>query len=138
MASDLHESFSTSEDIPLPSDRSVGWVFGTVALIVALLWRGNATVWMPAVVASIGFFTVSFAAPRVLRPLNIVWFKFGMLLNKIVSPIVMFILFIVTIVPAGLLMRMRYDPMRSKRRPDRETYWVERSDDVNSSMQNQF
>ena len=93
---------------------------------------------MPAVVASIGFFTVSFAAPRVLRPLNIVWFKFGMLLNKIVSPIVMFILFIVTIVPAGLLMRMRYDPMRSKRRPDRETYWVERSDDVNSSMQNQF
>ena len=138
MTSDLHESFSAREDIPLPSDRSVGWVFGVVALIVALLWRGNAAVWMPAVLASAGFLVVSFTAPQILRPLNIVWFKFGMLLNKLVSPVVMFILFVVTIVPAGLLMRMRYDPMRSKRRPDRDTYWVERSDDLNSSMQNQF
>ena len=138
MASDLHESFSATEDIPLPSDRSVGWVLGAVALIVALLWRGNAAVWVPAAAAGVGFLAVSFVAPRILRPLNIVWFKFGMLLNKIVSPVVMFILFIVTIVPAGLLMRMRYDPMRSKRRPDRDSYWVERSDDMNSSMQNQF
>ena len=93
---------------------------------------------MPAVVASIGFFRFNFAAPRVLRPLNIVCYEFAILLNKNVCPVVMFILFIVTIVLASLLMRIRYDPMRSKRRPDRETCWVECSNDVNFSMQNQF
>lgn len=138
MAIDLHENFSSREDIPLPSDRSVGWVFGAVAFIVALLWRGDAAVWVPAVVAGAGFLAVSFVAPRVLHPLNVVWFKFGMLLNKIVSPVVMFVLFVMTIVPAGLLMRMRYDPMRSKRHSDRDTYWVERSDDLKSNMENQF
>ena len=138
MASNLHESFSSKEDIPLPSDRSVGWVFGGVALIVALLWRGNSAVWMPALAIGLGFLAVSFTVPGILRPLNIVWFKFGMLLNKVISPLVMFILFAVTIVPAGFLMRMRYDPMRSKREPENDTYWIDRSEDTKSSMKNQF
>ena len=138
MAINLHENFSSNDNIPLPSDRSVGWVFGVVALLVALFWRSNTAVWIPAVMTGVAFLAISFTVPGILRPLNVVWFKFGMLLNKIVSPLVMFILFVVTIVPAGFLMRLRYDPMRGKRQPDHDTYWIERSDDLNSDMKNQF
>ena len=138
MASSLHETFASNDDIPLPSDRSVGWVFGGVALIVALVWNSTPWVWGPAAAIGLAFLTISFTVAGILRPLNIVWFKFGMLLNKIVSPVVMFVLFALTIVPAGFLMRLRYDPMRSKRLSGQDSYWIDRSEGSQSSMQNQF
>lgn len=133
----MHEHYKSGE-IPLPSDRSVGWVFAAVAAIVALLWRDNTAVWVPAAIICAGLLAISFTVPRILRPLNIVWFKFGLLLNKIVSPVVLLILFALVIVPAGLLMRLRYDPMRSKRRPDLDSYWLKRETHAGSDMKNQF
>ena len=90
----------------------------SIALVVAYFWRNDPTVlnvslWIAGVLA-----LVSLSVPILLRPLNIVWMRFALLLSKVMNPIVMFLLFLVAIVPAGLLMQIGYDPLR--RTPGRQ------------------
>ena len=137
MAKNFHEQYSTAEHV-LPSDRSCGVVFALVALVVAYLWRSHSVVATVALLAAAALLIVSFLAPSALRPLNIVWFRFGMLLNKVISPIVLFILFAVAIVPFGLAMQLVRDPLRT-RRSAANTYWIPRGEDAaRSDMSNQF
>ena len=65
--------------------------------------------------------------PAALAPLNRLWLKFGLLLHKFVNPIVMTLLYVSTIVPIGVLMRLSgKDPLRLKPSPDAESYWIVR------------
>jgi len=111
-----------------------------VALIVAAWWRNSPIVpWVAlGVAAALG--ALSFAAPKVLKPLNLVWFRIGLLLHRVVNPLVMFAMFAVVFVPAGLIMRIWHDPLRSRRAGAGSTYWIERSSSVQKlgSMTNQF
>lgn len=136
MAKNFHEHYDRPE-LPLPPDRSTGLVFTAIALIVAYFWRNDQTVLVPALSIAAVLGIVSLVAPSVLRPLNIVWMKFALLLSKVMNPIVMFLLFLIAIVPAGLLMQIGYDPLR-KRRGESHTYWKERKKIEGSSMTNQF
>lgn len=135
----FHESYAES-DVKPPSARSTGLVFVGVAVIIAVLFRANAVVMPVALTVAGVLLLLSLAAPRLLEPLSIVWFKFGMLLGRIVNPIVMFLMFAIAMVPMGLLMRIGHDPMRSKREPDATTYWLEpdAAEAKVSSMKNQF
>lgn len=138
MSRNFHESLAENP-VALPSERSTGLVFAAVALIVAYLWRANATVVLVALGLAVALAGVSLISPSLLRPLNVAWFKFGLLLNKIVSPVVMLALFAVVIVPFGLVMQLRADPLRKRRKPDAKSYWIERDDSTpKSSMANQF
>ena len=138
MPHSFHESYAAGEVKP-PSDRSVGLVFAGVALVVAVLWRNNLAVVLAALVCAGALAALSFAAPTLLRPLNLVWFKFGLLLHKIVNPVVMFALFAVVFVPAGALMRIWHDPLR-RRRANGSSYWIDRTAKQGppGSMTNQF
>jgi hypothetical protein len=136
MAKNFHEKFE-EKALPLPPDRSTGLVFTVVALVVAYLWRGSPTVLYTALAAAAALALASFTVPIVIRPLNIVWMKFALLLSKIMNPIVMLALFLIAIVPAGLIMQTRYDPLRRKRAPVK-SYWIERQPGAPSSMSNQF
>jgi hypothetical protein len=84
--------------------------------------------------------SLSVIAPSIIKPLNIIWFRFGLILHRIVNPIVMFAIFAVVFVPAGAIMRLWRDPLRSKRIEGRSTYWIERkkNEDSQESMLNQF
>jgi hypothetical protein len=135
MAKNFHEHYERPE-LPLPPDRSTGLVFAIVALVVAYFWRTDPMVLQVALWAAGILAAISFIVPIVLRPLNIVWMKFALLLSKVMNPIVMLLLFLIAIVPAGLLMQIGYDPLRRKR-GEGKTYWIERKPDV-SSMKNQF
>ena len=137
MANNFHEHFA-HEEVPLPSDKSTGVVFAVVALVIAYLWRANPAVLWPALSIAALLLAVSFLAPQVLRPLNVVWFKFALLLNKIMNPIIMLALFAVAIVPFGLLMQLRRDPLQLKRRDDAKTYWIEHDAKAVNNMSNQF
>lgn len=138
MASNFHEQYEQHE-APLPSERSTGLVFAAVALIVAWLWRANATALYGALTAAVAFAAVSLLAPRLLRPLNIAWMKLAMLLNRIMSPVIMAVLFLIAIVPAGLIMQLCRDPLRRRRPKSAETYWIERQTlSPPGSMTNQF
>jgi len=134
----FHESF-VEDEIPLPSDRSTGLVFAGASAIIAILWRSNATVFLSAAAIALVFLAVALLMPHVLRPLNIAWMKFALLLNKIVSPLVMFILFAAVIVPFGAIMQLRSDPLRKRRDSNQQSFWVERNPaNSEGSMSNQF
>ena len=115
MSSNLHEQYERPE-LPLPPDRSTGFVFTIVALIAAYLWRTDPAVWKIALGIAAILAVASLTAPILLRPLNIVWMRFALLLSRVMNPVVMMALYLVAIVPAGLIMQTRYDPLRRKRR----------------------
>ncbi len=136
MSGNFHEHFERPE-LPLPPDRSTGLVFTAVALIVAYFWRTSETVLYVSLGLAAVLALVSFIKPILLRPLNIVWMRFALLLSKVMNPIVMLLLFLIAIVPAGLLMQIGYDPLR-RRRSNVGSYWIERKKDAAASMTNQF
>jgi hypothetical protein len=139
MRTNFHESFVRSETKP-PSERSTGLLFAAVAVIVAVLWRNSPTaVWVALGMATM-LTAASLIAPVLLKPMNSLWFQFGLLLHRVVSPIVMFAIFAAVFVPAGALMRLWRDPLRSRRTTGVSTYWIERRKvgDTETSMTNQF
>ncbi len=139
MSKNFHESFAGREVKP-PSERATGLVFAAVALIVAVLWRNSPTVLWVALSVSAMLAIISLLAPVFLKPLNRLWFKFGLLLHRVVNPIVMFAVFALVFVPAGALMRLRHDPLRVRRARDASSYWIDRGGrgDTAGSMTNQF
>ncbi len=128
MSSATHESYGAREELPLPSERSFGITFCVVFAIFALIsvWRGGTWwPWLGGIAAVFG--VAGLIAPALLRPLNKLWFKFGLLLHKVMTPLIMGILFYLLITPVGLLMRLSgKDPMRMKGGDDAETYWIDR------------
>lgn len=138
MSGSLHENYA-GEDAKLPTERSTGMVFAVVALIVAWFWRSHAVALWTALGVSGALLVLVLLRPSLLRPLNILWFKFGMLLHRVVNPLVMFLIFAVVFVPIGFLMRFRHDPLRRKRATGSATYWIDRKDGPQmGSMTNQF
>lgn len=139
MRKNFHESYSGGEIKP-PSERSTGLVFAVAAVIVAAWWYSTLSVALPALGIALVLAALSLVAPWVLKPLNILWFQFGLLLHRIVNPLVMFAMFALVFVPAGYLMRIWRDPLRSRRAGPNSTYWIERgpSEQNTGSMTNQF
>lgn len=118
---------SYPEGLQLPANRSFGLVFcGFFALIALfpLFSGGPVRVW--AAIVSALFGAAAFLFPSALTPLNRLWMRFGALMHRIVSPIVLALLFFAVITPFGLAMRLlgrrplklRYEPV--------ETYWIDR------------
>lgn len=127
------------EDIPPPSERSTGLVFAVVAVIVAIIWRTNAWVWMPALAVACLFAGLAMLSPASLKTVTRLWFQFALLLNRVVSPLVMFVLFAVLIVPFGLGMQCVRDPLRKRRPDDVDSLWIKRDPAAEgTSMTNQF
>ena len=137
-AKSFHESYSSGEAVKPPSERSTGLVFTAVAVIVAALWRGTPQVWQPALGVAGVLAILSLAAPWALRPLNIVWFKFGLILHKVANPVVMLAMYLAVFLPGGLLMRIWADPLKSRRAAPGASYWIDRAPGTQGSMRNQF
>jgi hypothetical protein len=139
MNKDFHESYGPGEPKP-PSERSTGIIFAVVGLIAAVIWRNNAvTPWAALAVAAV-FAALSMFAASLLKPLNLIWFRFGLLLHWIANPVVMFAMFALVFVPAGFIMRIWNDPLRSRRTAENSSYWIERRTvrAEAGSMRNQF
>jgi hypothetical protein len=121
------------------SERNFGFVFAAVFLIIGLypLWFGkNIHLWS-CIIAFIFFFFAIFL-PKVLIIPNKLWFKFGILLGAIVSPIIMGIIFFLTVTPTGIIMRLLgKDILYQKIIKSVKSYWVKRKKKF-SSMKNQF
>jgi hypothetical protein len=135
----FHESYGAGE-VKAPSPRATGLVFAAVAVIVALLWRNSATILLVALGIAGGLAATSLIAPTLLKPLTLLWFRFGLLLHRIVNPVVMFAIFALVFVPAGIIMRIWHDPLKSRRPRTASTYWIDRKEagGTAGSMTNQF
>ena len=125
MAGNFHESYS-AEAAPMPSDRSTGLVLAAALLVLGLLWRKTGVVLYPAVFMAAALAAMALACPHVLAPVTSLWFRFGLLLHRIVSPVVMFLIFAIAVVPFGLAMQLRRDPLKRRSAADGslDTYWL--------------
>lgn len=127
----------------LPSDRRFGALFTAVfALLAAMRWhRGGLTpvVWVLAAAALV-FVLLALLRPAWLAPLNRAWMKLADLLGKVVSPLVLGVIFFVLITPYALIARLSgRDPLRLKRRQV-SSYWLERDPPgpTPDSLRNQY
>jgi hypothetical protein len=139
-----HESLTSEEIVKPPSEKSFGITFAVVFGLIAawLFWRKHVPIYsVLAAAAAIFFLAAGFLTPQLLRPINLVWLKFGLLLHKIVNPIVMGLLFYVVFTPMGFIIRLAgKDLLSLKRDSDAKSYWSQRqiSTEVETSMKNQF
>ena len=91
----------------ISSNKSFGIVFCIFFLIIAFYpWLNNGEYRLWAIIISLLFLILGLVNSSILTPLNLIWFKFGMLLGRIVSPIVMALVFFCTVTPIGLIMRL--------------------------------
>jgi Saxitoxin biosynthesis operon protein SxtJ len=139
----LHEDLSRDEqDVARGTDRAFGIVFAVVlALVAAFVWWRSRQLPSWAVALSAIFLFVALVRPSLLAPLNALWHRFGLLLHRITSPIVLGLMYGVAIVPVGLIMRLRgHDPLHRRFDPSRTSYWIERNPPgpPPASMTNQF
>jgi len=118
-----------SNPAPLPSDRSFGFTFaGVFALVGAsMLWRSREHFVVPLAVSAL-FLLASVAVPRVLHPLNVAWMRLAAQLNRVISPVVMGVIYFAVLTPIAVAMRLRgRDELRRKFDPGLSSYWIERS-----------
>ena len=137
-----HETLGRPETVKVGSERGFGMVFAAVFIIVAawpLVGGGEVRVW--ALGAAAAFLLAALAFPAVLRPLNLAWFRFGLVLHKIVSPVFLGLIFYLSVTPIALIMRLLgKDPLRRDFDPSMSTYWIERKPPgpAPDSLKNQF
>jgi predicted membrane metal-binding protein len=128
MRGGLHENLESRTADGPGSERGFAVVFAVVFALVGLwplLSGGPVRAW--ALLIAAAFLLAGFAAPGILAPLNRLWFRFGMALGRIVSPVVMGVIFFGTVMPTGLLMRLfRKDLLRLRFDPAAESYWIPR------------
>jgi len=128
MGSNFHEDLRSHSDLRGGSNRQFGLVLAAVFAIIAL-WplRSGAPIHTPALLLAAVFLAAALVRPSVLHPLNRLWMRFGLLLGRIVNPIVTALLFFFVFTPAGLLARaLGKDPLRLKRQPQSTSYWIPR------------
>ena len=123
----------------LPSNRNFGIVFFLVFLIISLYpltFNQGLAKW--ALVISIIFLALGLINSKILTPLNRLWFKFGIFLGRIISPIIMALIFFLVVTPIGLIMRLlRKDLLNLKYNKKTKSYWIEKNG-PKSKMKNQF
>ena len=88
-------------------------------------------------VLSIIFLILGILNSPILSPLNKIWFKFGIFLGKIVSPLIMGIIFFLIVTPIAILMRLLRKDLLNLKYNNNESYWIKKSG-PKSKMKNQF
>ena len=126
------------DEIKISSNRSFGIVFFIVFLLIALyplLKDNDLRIW--SLVISFIFLILGLINSKILTPLNRLWFKFGLLLGKFISPLIMGIIFFVVVTPIGIIMRLLKRDLLNLKYNKKETYWIDKSG-PKSKMKNQF
>ena len=125
-------------EIKRSSNKSFGIFFFIVFLLVAI-WPifNNESYRLWAVLISTSFLILGIFNSKLLTPLNILWFKFGLFLGKIVSPFVMGIIFFAVVTPIGVFMRILKKDLLNLKKNHSDSYWIIKKG-KNSKMKNQF
>ena len=126
-------------EIKISSNRNFGLVFFIVFLIVSLwplTYGAPIRIWSSTF--SLVFLILGLTNSKLLTPLNKLWFKLGMILGAIISPIVMGIVFFLVVTPTGFILRiMGKDLLNKKYDKEKETYWIKRDSSI-GTMKRQF
>tara|TARA_A100001011_G_scaffold352043_1_gene392581 strand:- start:389 stop:775 length:387 start_codon:yes stop_codon:yes gene_type:complete len=126
------------QEIKISSNRSFGIVFFVLFLLIALYpltYSGEMRIW--SAIISLIFLVLGLLNSKILAPLNKLWFKFGIFLGKIISPLIMVIIFFLVVTPIGLVMRMLGKDVLNLKFNKNKSYWIEKNG-PKSKMRNQF
>lgn len=121
----------------MSSNRSFGIIFSIVFLLIAV-WPilNNQDVRHWSIVISLVFFILGLLNSTILTPLNKVWSKFGILLNKIIPPIIMFIIFFFIVTPTGFILKLFGKDLLKIKKKNVKTFWIKAIN--KTSMKDQF
>ena len=126
------------DEIKIGSNRNFGIVFFFVFLLIALYpLINNQEIRLWSLTISIVFLILGILNSKILNPLNKLWFKIGIFLGKIVSPLIMGIIFFLVVTPIGLLMRLMGKDLLNLKYNHNKSYWIVK-DGPKSKMKNQF
>ena len=126
------------DDIKIGSNRNFGIVFSIVFLLIAiypLINNDELRIW--SLIIAIIFFILGLINSKVLTPLNKLWSKFGLLLGRIVSPVIMGIIFFLVVTPIAVIMRIIGKDLLNLKFNKDKSYWIEKTG-PKSKMKNQF
>ena len=126
------------DEIKLGSNRSFGIVFFVVFLLIAtypMLNHGDIRLW--SLLLSFIFLILGLVNSKILTPLNKLWFRFGIFLGKIISPLIMGLIFFLVVTPIGLMMRLLKKDILALKYSEKKSYWIEKTG-PKSKMKNQF
>tara|TARA_B100000575_G_scaffold191313_1_gene154373 strand:- start:561 stop:944 length:384 start_codon:yes stop_codon:yes gene_type:complete len=126
------------DDIKISSNRSFGIVFFIVFLLIALyplIHSEEIRFW--SIIISLIFLVLGLLNSKILAPLNKLWFKFGIFLGKIISPLIMGIIFFLVVTPIGILMRLLGKDLLNLKHNKNKSYWIDKTG-PKSKMRNQF
>jgi hypothetical protein len=138
----FHEDLAREDTVKGPSNRKFGLTFAAIFLLLAAIgfYRGLHLTWLFAALAPVSL-VLALKFPDVLHAPNRAWLKFGLLLNRIVSPLIMMMLFFLVVAPTGFILKsLKKDPLRLRREPSAKSYWLPRTDtrEASESMRQQF
>tara|TARA_B100001057_G_scaffold140886_1_gene140596 strand:+ start:25 stop:411 length:387 start_codon:yes stop_codon:yes gene_type:complete len=124
--------------IKISTNRSFGIVFFVFFLIIAvypIFKGGDLRIW--SLIVSFIFLILGLLNSKILNPLNVLWFKFGILLGKFFSPIIMSIIFFLVVTPIAIIMKILKKDLLNLKYNNNKSYWIEKSG-PKSNMKNQF
>ena len=126
------------DDIKISSNKSFGIVFFIVFILISLypLLNGQ-EIRLWALIISAVFLILGLLKSKLLTPLNKLWFRFGIFLGKIISPIIMGFIFFLVVTPIGLIMRLLGKDVLNLKYNKERSYWIEKNG-PKSKMKNQF
>ena len=126
------------DDIKIGSNRSFGIFFFVVFFLIGLyplIIGGEIRIW--SVIISSIFLLLSLLNSKILSPLNKIWFRFGIFLGKIISPLIMIMIFFLVVTPIGLIIRLFGKDVLNLKYNNNQSYWIEKKG-PKSKMKNQF
>ena len=125
-------------DVKINSNRSFGIVFFIVFILIAiypLTYYGEIRIW--SLIISLTFLVLALLNSKILTPFNKLWFKFGIILGKIISPVIMGLIYFFIVTPIGLTMRLLRKDILNLKYNKNKSYWSEKNG-PKSKMKNQF
>ena len=125
-------------NIQMPTNRNFGVVFFIFFLVIALypiLNDENIRYW--SVLIAVIFLILGIFNSKFLSPLNKLWMNLGLFLGRIISPIVMGLVFFLVVTPTSLILKIFKKDVLNLKKNKNETYWIKR-ETRKGSMRNQF
>ena len=126
------------KELKMPTNRNFGIVFCILFALIGLwplLNSENLRYW--SIIISLIFLILGLLNSRILNPLNYIWYKFGLFLGGIVSPLIMGLIFFLVVTPIGIIMRILKKDILNLKKNNKDTYWIKRKESK-TSMKKQF
>jgi len=128
-------------EVKMLPNRTFGLIFAGIFAVISLypvLFGNDFRVW--STIVALVFFLLAIFIPAALSPFNKLWVRFGLLMHSIINPILMGLVFFVTVLPTGIILKLLgKDPMNRKFDADTKSYWIQRDEKISKeSFDNQF